>query len=137
MRPTYLADTWFFVAILDRFDSHHAPARRVLRAIGGARVLTHEAVLTEVLTFFARAGARARAEAVSKVRDAMQSLDVRSIDRTLFLRALALYETRPDKQYSLVDCASMVMMRDRGIAHVLTNDHHFRQEGFTVLSDAP
>jgi len=28
-------------------------------------------------------------------------------------------------------------MKDRGITHVLTNDHHFRQEGFTVLSDAP
>jgi predicted nucleic acid-binding protein len=31
----------------------------------------------------------------------------------------------------------MTLMRERGITHVLTNDHHFRQEGFTVLSDAP
>ncbi|HUP59095.1 MAG TPA: hypothetical protein VNA69_01610 [Thermoanaerobaculia bacterium] len=32
---------------------------------------------------------------------------------------------------------SMVVMQERKIQHVLTNDHHFRQEGFNVLSDAP
>jgi len=137
MRRTYFADTWFFVAILDRFDSHHAGATRIARALKGARVVTNESVLAEVLAFFARAGVRARGEAAAKVRDALQSLEVKSVDRALFLRALDLYETRSDKQYSLVDCASMVMMRERGISHVLTNDHHFRQEGFTVLSDAP
>ena len=51
-----------------------------------------------------------------------------------FARALDLYEARPDKEYSLVDCMSMVVMRERGITHVLTNDHHFRQEGFTVVN---
>ena len=55
--------------------------------------------------------------------------------RELFERALSLYERRPDKEYSLVDCMSMTLMRERGITHVLTNDHHFRQEGFTVVSE--
>jgi hypothetical protein len=31
----------------------------------------------------------------------------------------------------------MVVMRDFALTHVLTNDHHFHQERFTVLSDAP
>ena len=51
------------------------------------------------------------------------------------MRALDLYSQRPDKEYSLVDCMSMVLMRERGITHVLTNDHHFRQEGFTVVNE--
>ena len=54
----------------------------------------------------------------------------------LFIRGLYLYEQRPDKEYSLVDCMSMTLMRERGITHVLTNDHHLRQEGFVVVSDA-
>jgi predicted nucleic acid-binding protein len=29
------------------------------------------------------------------------------------------------------------VMEQRGITHVLTNDHHFRQDGFVVVSDAP
>ena len=55
--------------------------------------------------------------------------------RDLFIRGLQLYEQRPDKEYSLVDCMSMTLMRERGIAHVLTNDRHFRQEGFTVVNE--
>jgi predicted nucleic acid-binding protein len=30
---------------------------------------------------------------------------------------------------------SMEVMERRGITHVLTNDHHFRQEGFTVVNE--
>jgi uncharacterized protein len=44
-----------------------------------------------------------------------------------------LYENRPDKGYSLTDCISMVVMRERSILEVLTADRHFQQEGFTIL----
>ena len=40
---------------------------------------------------------------------------------------------RTDKDYSLIDCISMNACRQEGITEVLTNDHHFSQEGFTVL----
>jgi predicted nucleic acid-binding protein len=50
-----------------------------------------------------------------------------------FATALALYEARPDKEYSLTDCRSMVALRALGISEVLTNDHHFTQEGFIIL----
>jgi uncharacterized protein len=50
-----------------------------------------------------------------------------------FHAAVALYESRLDKNYSLTDCRSMVAMRSMGIAEVLTNDHHFVQEGFNIV----
>jgi predicted nucleic acid-binding protein len=50
-----------------------------------------------------------------------------------FLSGLALYEARPDKEYSLTDCISMNAMRAAGITEVLTDDDHFTQEGFTKL----
>jgi predicted nucleic acid-binding protein len=50
-----------------------------------------------------------------------------------FLDGLALYEDRPDKGYSLADCISMQIMRLEGLTHVLSNDRHFEQEGFTAL----
>jgi predicted nucleic acid-binding protein len=36
-------------------------------------------------------------------------------------------------RYSLTDCISMNAMRAEALTEVLTNDHHFEQEGFTVL----
>ncbi len=40
---------------------------------------------------------------------------------------------RPDKEWSLVDCASFVLMRQREINEALTSDHHFEQAGFSRL----
>ena len=55
----------------------------------------------------------------------------------LLERAIDLYEQRPDKTYSLTDCISMIICRDRGITDVLTSDKDFEQEGFTRLLVAP
>ena len=46
---------------------------------------------------------------------------------------LTLYETRPDKGYSLTDCISMTTMRQESITEVLTHDDHFTREGFGKL----
>jgi len=110
--------------------------RRLTKLVGDSPLLTHEAVFGEVLAYFAGEGSQARSLAVRMVRRAALATEIVSVDRSLFSRALDLYERRPDKEYSLVDCISMELMRTRGLTHVLTNDHHFRQEGFTILSDA-
>ena len=132
----YFADAWFFIAIADRFDQHNAAARRLEAYLGRHPVVTHDAVLSEVLAYFSGAGAFSRRKAVAVARDALRDFRVTPADRDLFGAGLDLYARRVDKAYSLVDCMSMELMRRRGITHVLTNDHHFRQEGFTVVSDA-
>lgn len=38
-----------------------------------------------------------------------------------------------DKEYSLIDCISMITMQERQIDQILTNDRHFSQEGFEIL----
>jgi uncharacterized protein len=50
-----------------------------------------------------------------------------------FQTGLILYQSRPDKGYSLVDCISMQTMREEGLTAALTNDRHFEQEGFQAL----
>ncbi len=42
-------------------------------------------------------------------------------------------KSRQDKEWSLVDCASFVVMQQRGIFEALTSDHHFEQAGFVRL----
>ena len=134
MRRTYFVDTWFFIARMDPRDAHHQTARRLGPLITDAQLVTHDAVLTEVLAYFSDEGAYARREEARAVRSAFAKMDVVSSSGELFHAALDRYEQRPDKEYSLVDCMSMVVMEQRGIRHVLTNDHHFSQAGFVVVN---
>src|SRR5437763_1283864 len=121
--PSYFVDSWFFIARLDRADSHHASARQLeVRLRFPQTIVTHDGVLTEVLSYFSGHGRNARLEASRVVRDIVHTMIAVPASRDLFIRGLSLYERRPDKEYSLVDCMSMTLMRERGITHVLTND---------------
>jgi predicted nucleic acid-binding protein len=54
-----------------------------------------------------------------------------------FRRALEFYRQRLDKEWSLVDCASILVMLSEGITEALTHDHHFEQAGFKPLLRNP
>jgi hypothetical protein len=51
----------------------------------------------------------------------------------LFERGIARYRERLDKDWSLTDCISFLVMEQHGLRDVLTVDHHFEQAGFTLL----
>jgi predicted nucleic acid-binding protein len=54
-------------------------------------------------------------------------------EEELFERGLRLYEQRLDKQWSLTDCISFVVMQRKRIKEALTGDHHFEQAGVVAL----
>jgi hypothetical protein len=54
-------------------------------------------------------------------------------DEHLYEAGIELYRARADKEWSLTDCISFVVMEERGIADALTGDHHFEQAGFQAL----
>jgi predicted nucleic acid-binding protein len=47
------------------------------------------------------------------------------------MQAGSSFERHHDKQYSLTDCLSFVVMRQLNIDVAYTFDHHFTQAGFT------
>ncbi len=53
--------------------------------------------------------------------------------RRLLDRGFELFSRRADKEWSLTDCTSFVVMREEGLTDALTTDHHFEQAGFSVL----
>jgi predicted nucleic acid-binding protein len=48
-----------------------------------------------------------------------------------------MYRRVPDKEWSLTDCASFALMRQRGVSEALAHDHHFEQAGFIALLRVP
>jgi predicted nucleic acid-binding protein len=123
------ADTLYWLAIF--LGDAWADAARSAD-ISEALLLTTEEVLAELLAAVSSRGDRTRRLACRLAREILgdSHIEVVSQSHESFLAGLALYERRPDKQYSLVDCISMNVMRQREVQEILTNDRHFSQEGF-------
>jgi uncharacterized protein len=134
MRPLF-ADTFYWIALLNRREAWYSRVVALSRTLGTQPLLTTEWVLAEFLAFYSAAGAVTRQRAAANTRQMLQDprIHVLSPSHAAFLDGLALYESRPDKAYSLTDCISMHVMRREGLTDVLTNDHHFSQEGFHIL----
>src|SRR5579864_8400038 len=132
MAALYFADTFWWIAVNNPKDAWHARAIAWAAAHANARFVTTEEILSEMLTWFAATGKAGRALASVTVRDVLSDPSTQVLPQTSadFAAALALYEARPDKEYSLTDCRSMLAMRALGLSEVLTNDHHCTQEGF-------
>ena len=58
------------------------------------------------------------------------------IDDDVYRRALDLFASRSDKEWSLTDCISFVVMRDGAVTQALSTDAHFAQAGFEALLHA-
>jgi uncharacterized protein len=129
------ADAFYWIALIDSADPYHEAALAVGDAQPGLTLVTTEDVLSEVLDFMAGRGQYNRAAATEIVMDILCDARITTVPQTheSFAAAFSLYRARPDKTYSLTDCLSMTVMRERGITDVLTHDRHFAQEGFTTL----
>ena len=132
---TVFADTHYWLAVTNPRDAWAETARTVRAQLGRVRLVTTDGVLTELLAAVCRAGPVARRRTALAVGAILTDPDVRVIppSRESFLLALERYERREDKSYSLTDCRSMNVIDAEGIVEVLTNDHHFEQEGYAIL----
>ena len=54
-------------------------------------------------------------------------------DPLLFEQGIELFADRPDKEWSLTDCISFLVMRKEQVTEAPTADHHFEQAGFITL----
>ncbi len=135
MNNKVFADTLYWVAVLNPKDQWHSQAVKTRKLLGEIKIITTETVLLEVLNYFSEYGSLARKSAVDAVRTIIIDEEVEYLPHTseTFSDALNFYEKRLDKGYSLTDCISMNVCRERGITEILTHDNHFEQEGFTIL----
>ena len=128
------ADTVYWIALVNRRDRLHAKVAAMVARLETHRLITSEMVLTEFLNGvsddehlrFAAAGL------VERVR-AMGTVTIVSQTAEQFEAALQRYKRSSDKEWSLTDCASFLIMEERGIRAALTHDQHFVQAGFDAL----
>jgi predicted nucleic acid-binding protein len=128
-------DTFYLIALAHPRDQWRPRVLAFSRALRDYHLYTVDEILAEFLTACSSSGTRIRQRAGQTVRNTLQDRQwtVFPQSRSSLLDALTLYEARLDKEYSLTDCIAMQTMRREGLTDVLTNDHHFTQEGFHIL----
>ena len=129
------ADTGYWIALIDRRDQGHGIAIQTSGDLAEDRIINTEMVLTELLNFASGEGEYLRKLAAETTRRLYLEQNVEVIPQTSpqFHAALQRYLARLDHSWSLVDCASFIVMEERGIREALAFDHHFQQAGFTAL----
>ena len=126
------ADPSYFLALLNPDDTSHAAARNASAALADT-ILSTDWVLTEVTDAMCRGHNRVKVVSFLRMLRRREDVVLLPASRELFDRGLQLFGDRPDKEWSLTDCISFVVMGERSLTEALTSDHHFEQAGFTAL----
>ncbi len=125
-------DAFFFLALLGERDAAHRQSRRICSE-QPLHIVTTQWVLAEVADGMARSDYRQQFISFARHLADAPHLEIIPASAESFARGLARYCQRPDKQWSLTDCISYVVMEDEGLTEALTGDHHFEQAGFKIL----
>ena len=134
MSPVFL-DTGYLIALEASDDQNHEEASRHWRKEGPklSSIVTTTYVFDEVVTFFNSRGRHAKAVEVGRRLRESQLVEIVPETEVLLEAGWSRFRNRPDKQYSLTDCISFVLMGRRDIEKTLAFDRHFEQAGYQLL----
>ena len=130
------ADTSGWASFFIKTDPYHAEAVKLMTLWQqrNLRVVTTNYVLSELVSLFTRYRIT-RADALHYIKaihsDAL--VEIIHVDLSLDKKAWERLGNRLDKEWSLVDAVSFLVMENRGITEALTTDHHFEQARFVQL----
>ena len=128
-------DTWGWFTLRDRKESRHQEVKDFYHRFRGQKgiIYTSDYVLDEMITLlFRRLPFKSAKESITKLDKAIEGgyLHVDWITPERFEKAKGLrlkYQDKP--KISFTDLTSMVIMKERGIEDVITEDEHFEQVG--------
>ena len=125
------ADTFYFLALLDERDSGHIPA--VAASKISRPIVTTEFILLEIADGCAHAEDHDDFLALLEGMRNNPRFTIVPLSSTLLEQGIEQFARHNDKNWSLTDCISFVVMRERGIQKALTADRNFEQAGFKAL----
>jgi uncharacterized protein len=135
VRKQYFIDTGFLIALAAPRDQLHAQAALISQRVRDeeASLITTRAVLLELGAALSGLRHRETAASVLRAMEADLAVEIVALSDELYADALELFAQHQDKEWSLTDCLSFVVMRNRGMTEALSADHHFEQAGFVAL----
>lgn len=113
-------------------DERHAEAVRFSRHKKRS-VLTTEFIVVELANFFAQVADRTTFVEFVRYLRGHRNTTIIPASSDLVDRGFDLFARRLDKERSLTDCTSFVVMAEHGVTEALTSDGDFEQAGFAAL----
>ncbi len=129
MTGQVLLDASFWIALRDSREPRHSQARQAAENLLRQRIrfVFTTFILAETHAYFSRSAAmRGQILDDAQRNPALRWEPVSHSDETA---AVALLRQQRDKEYSLCDVISFVVMRRLGISRAASYDGHFRQFG--------
>jgi uncharacterized protein len=129
---TVFIDTGYLLALELANDQNHQLAKQHWQQIITTLppLVTTSYVFDEVVTYLNSRGYHAKAIQVGNNLLRSPSLQLIHVDETLFYEAWDYFQQYQDKDYSLTDCISFIVMQKFGIRRAFSFDKHFFQAGF-------
>jgi len=118
---------WFAAAVTG--DPDHEKAR-ALFASNTRPLLTTDYIIDKLLTLFVVRGHKHKAKRWLRKVLWNGGVDVEHINQSDFDEAIKIFDDFNDKEWSLTDCTSYVVMRRLGVTSAYSFDAHFQQFGF-------
>ena len=99
------------------------------------KIITTSYIITELIALLSSPLRIPRPKAIAFIQSLKTSpyIEVIHISKEIDTKAWELLMQRQDKEWSLVDCSSFIVMQKCKITESLTSDHHFEQAGFICL----
>ena len=129
-------DTAGWIALVSPRDDFHSQAKEAYGQLKKALRVTTDVILIEIGDTLRKPPLRPLAiTLIEEIRlaERLGMVEIVQVDQELLEQGFALFQSRPDKEWSLTDCISFAVMQKRGIWQALTTDHHFEQAGFERL----
>jgi uncharacterized protein len=128
-------DTVAWIALVNNRDFLHEESKQILSDLRrqNYKLITTEFVLLEFANALSSPELREKTSNFIEGLQTMNEIEIVSASSELFAKGFELYKTRLDKEWSIVDCSSFVVMEEMSITKAFTQDHHFEQAGFVKL----
>jgi len=137
MAKAVFIDTGFWIALFDKRDRNHLSAKNSLEFfIKNYRLYLSDFILFETITYL-NCSVKRHDLAVRFIKKMQKpTLKMLVVDETVKTKALNLFEKYSDKDLSMTDCTSFVLMNQLDISNYAGFDDHFLQMGFICATEA-
>jgi predicted nucleic acid-binding protein len=130
----YFADTSFWLVLELNDDQNHERALKYWQSLIKTTfaIVTTSYVFDEVVTYLNSRNHHEKAIEVGENLLLSPTIELVHVNENLFFEGWTMFRQRQDKRYSLTDCVSFVVMRQKELEISLTFDRHFSQAGFRI-----